>query len=821
MEYVEGEKLSDLLQKGPLPLNEALRIASEMAEALEEAHHHGIVHRDIKTSNIILTDQGHVKITDFGIAKKFRYRVDEEEDWTLTRKGESVSGTPDYKSPEQIRGDPVDQRSDLFQFGMVLYEMLSGVHPFRKAQPMETMGAILKDDPPPLTRYVEDLPDVLHHTIKKMLAKDARERFQSVHEVLTNMNRLREHSGRVRMVAGERARAIPSWMWPALFIVGTALIVLGLALGVGVSYLLTSPTADDPSQLGRIKAELMINTVELASGFAVSPDGLNVVYKKWPERENAPLYLRSLRDGVEMPIAGTENAFSFAIESPAFSPDGDWLAFEKEGKLRKVPVKGGAVEVLCDAPDYPSPTWGPDGAIIFAEMLNGSLRRVSESGGQPELLGNFNALYPEFLPDGSGVLFGVSHGYHTLSLALLDLASGEYQTLLRGVSRAVYARTGHLIFNRKDILYAVRFDLSTHSIQGGEFPVGQDIKYNNWDNQGFWDLSKSGVLVYQTGPIQPCRLVLADFTGLVVETVPAPPGNYLVARFSPDGVRIAVAVVDGGTNSIWVVDRQSGRMTQLPVEGNAVMPIWTPDGESLTYSSDQTGPGDWKTYMQPADGSGSAKLLVDPRQVGLKGFLALEWSRDGQFLVGNGDKVSQGGSATAGVYYLSREDPSSLIPLNPPQVAVSQAGISLSPDGKWAAYSEWDPMGDSQIYVTAFPEGGRRWPISKGFAVTPRWSPDGQKLYFGSKTTDVYSVAVRTEPFLAEEPQLVFQKPVSEFSIGHGYAWLWTSHWDLSPDGRTILRMRWLDRNREWEPPAHFRFNTGFFAELEEKTKRD
>ena len=491
MEYVRGENLKDKLEQGLLSLKDALEMATEIAEALETAHEANIVHRDLKPSNIMLTPDGHVKVMDFGLAKQlFPSRDTDAQEQAITAgltKTGITLGTLAYMSPEQLRGDPVDTRSDIFSFGIVLYEMLTGTDPFQRPQPMETASAILKDDPPLLSRYLNEVPPFLERVMGKMLAKGPDSRYQGVHDVGTDLRQLvREiaeptQAGRDSFTGTTRERSEPRKSRQEMIAWGVAGL-WAIALVIALITLWPNPPVEQsPVRLPfQLSADQFFG-IGNPSGAMLSPNGKQLAYVV-VSGDNRQLYVRSLDQLEATALPGTEGA-----DTPFFSPDGQWLGFSADGKLKKIPVSRGAVMTLCDISGRKGASWGPDGTIIFARGGTEPLWRVPAAGGTPEQITSLDIekgedahRHPWFLPDGKSVLFsaGVTNKFQEANIEVLSLETGERKVLHEGGYFARYLPTGHLVFMQESTLFSVPFDLERLELTGSPAPVLEGI----WTN---------------------------------------------------------------------------------------------------------------------------------------------------------------------------------------------------------------------------------------------------------------------------------------------------------------------------------------------------
>jgi len=591
LEYIQGTTLQEKLIGGPLPVKNALETAGEIAEALEAAHKQRIVHRDLKSSNIMLTPEGHVKVMDFGLAKRLGPAEGMGSQVTegLTQTGMTL-GTLAYMSPEQLRGEDVDTRSDIFSFGVVLYEMLTGVHPFKKAQPMESGNAVLNEAPAPLSQYMNEVPPILQHTVKKMLAKEPDDRYQLIHDVRTDLAELVKEGGlRIASSGPSGTVSASAWWWRA--IPWSVALLMGI---IAISIALWRSPQQVPARTTKFAITPSLTTPLAdfpANDLAISADGRRVVYRANNER-GAQLYLRSLDDLSDRPIPGTEGS---TRGSPFFSPDGESVGFFAGGKLKKVSLSGGSPITLCDAGmTGGSGSWGPDDTIVFSsgDTTLLQLYQVAASGGQPEILATPDSdkgetwyLGPHILPDGKAVLFTISLGKGTsYQIAVLSLETGEQKILIDNGKQARYVETGHLIYEQPGTgtLTAVRFDLETLEVTSDPVPVLQGVR-QLLEGGVDYALSDQGTLVY-IPTSEENRLVWVDRDGRT-QRVTEIQRNFHEPRLSPDGTRLSVTVRDeAGVRNIWIYEIAREILTPFTVEGDNSRAIWSLDA-SDSYSA--------------------------------------------------------------------------------------------------------------------------------------------------------------------------------------------------------------------------------------------
>ncbi|MDA2934176.1 protein kinase, partial [Acidobacteria bacterium AH-259-D05] len=588
-------------------------------------------------SNIMLTPEGHVKVMDFGLAKRMtpvegQY---EEEITTKLTKDDSILGTVPYMSPEQLWGQEVDARSDIFSFGVILYEMLAGVHPFKKGGQIETANAVLSETAPPLSRYTEDIPVLLQHTVKKMLAKEPDRRYQNIADARIDleevMTEIVESPVKARAAveasseaASARSGVLSERSWRRLIPWSIAAMIAVMA-GVGF-WILTRPTSEPLTKFVITTPPPTPLMSTAGNDLAISPDGRRVVYPADPGRPQ--LYVRSLGDFSATPIAGTEGA---TVGSPFFSPDGESLAFFDAGQLKKVSLTGGTPITICEAPGgarYGS--WMED-TIFFSSR--GPLYSISAAGGKPEILatpdiekGEVRYAMPEILPGDKALLFTIFTSTGS-QIALLSLETGEQKLLLAG-RQAHYVPTGHLVYalSETGTLLAAPFDLATLEVTGDSVPILEEVRQNSPGSVDY-SFSSNGTLVYVPAGESEGRLSLVwvDREG-AVEPLGTPLHWYRNPRLSPDGGRVAVTIQEASTD-IWVYDIARQTLTRLTFEGSEnQQPQWTPDGQRVTWRSIREGvPGN--LFWKLADGTGAAERLTTSEFRQNPG----SWSPDGQF----------------------------------------------------------------------------------------------------------------------------------------------------------------------------------------------
>ena len=773
LELVPGETLAERIARGPIPLEEAIEIASQIAEALEEAHEQGIVHRDLKPANIKQTEDGKIKVLDFGLAKVFQEDGAESDaatsmSPTLTRDATRVGvilGTASYMSPEQAKGKRVDKRTDIFAFGAVLYEMLTGKKTFPGEDVSEVLASVIKLEPD-WKALPTGVSSRLLELLRRCLEKDSKRRVRDIGDVRLAME------GAFETAPTPQGVVSPSVGWQPAKAVATAL-ALSVIAGVAVWNVMRS----EPPPIARFSLTLPPGVSLTGIGrhvVALSPDGTRLVYTA-----NDQLYLRAMDQTVATPIRGTEGA-----RSPFFSPDGDWVGFYSDGKLKKVAIRGGAPVSLCDAPVSPfGARWGADGAIVFGQIAAG-IMQVSADGGTPEVLIPLEERElghgPQILPGEKAVLFTLGDGtnWYNAQIVVHSLETGERKVLIEGGRDARYLPTGHLVYVLDGTLLAVPFDVDELEVTGGPIPMAEGFMTAVGVDAGAaqFSVSDSGALVYVTGSDPGKRtLVWVNRDGRE-EALAAEPHAYTYPRISPDGGRVALDVRDE-EQDIWIWDFAHETLTRLTfAPGRDQYPVWTPDGRQVAFSSERDGTSN--LYWKAADGTGAVERLYESENAQVP----YAFTPDGRQLVLR--KASADVSKGFDLEVLSLKG--STEPLLATEF--NERNAEISPDGRWLAY-ESNASGQFEIYVRPFPnvEDGQ-WLISSGRGARPLWSPDGRELFYlapGARLMAVPVETVQTEASFAHgKPEEVFRGYYvpGGISIGRSY--------DIAPDGERFLMIK-------------------------------
>jgi serine/threonine-protein kinase len=800
MEHLVGQTLAERLTKGPLPLAQALEVATQIADALAAAHKQGIVHRDLKPGNVMLTKTG-AQLLDFGLARLTAHGEQPAvgsltsaptQQAPLTGEG-TILGTLPYMAPEQVEGKPADARTDLWALGTILYEMVTGVRAFEASTPTSLVGAILEREPTPLKERQPLTPPSLERLVRRCLAKDPDERWDTAHDLADELRWVAETAaapGPEASRARSTARRMTPWVLGVLAVMATALAAWTLIRPETRPIARLSVVLPPGERLGLSPAQAAI---------AISPDGSRLAYVA--EREGAPrqLYLRALDELEPTPLPGTEGAVN-----PFFSPDGQWVGFIARGKLKKISVTGGAPITLCDAHRFQmGATWAPDDTIIFRRRQTRGLCRVSASGGPPEVLtspdvtkGEQDHKWPEILPGGRAVLYSFSTADVVTTddahIAVLSLDTGEEKLLLEGGHGPRYAPTGHLVYARGGTLRAVKFDLERLEATEPSVQVLAGVRTHQEGGAPSFAFSRNGTLVYVPGGPQPDRtLVWVNRQGVASAITPDERG-YSRPRLSPDGQRIAVSI--GWRNGhLWVYDLSRGTFSPLTHRWDNNDPVWTPDGTRVLFRSDRGGQTLWNVFWTSADGSGEVEQLLEADRLQAPHSI----SPDGEVLAFTRRHDSRGWDIL--LYPMNGEgEPREFV-----ATEFDENFPRFSPDGRWVAYDSYE-TGQREVYVKPFPDPGASVRISTEGGARPVWAPSGRELFYrdGDK---MMAVTVETEPeFSAARPRLLYEGR---------YQW----NYDISPDGERFLMIR----EPETEPVTQLHVVFNWFEELKRLVPTD
>ena len=747
MEYLEGDTLAARLERGALPTPELLRIAIAVADALDKAHRQGVVHRDLKPGNIILT-KGGAKLLDFGLAKERRAAVAIDsmtamptQAQPLTAQG-TIVGTFQYMAPEQIEGAEADARADIFAFGTVLYEMATGRRPFEGKTQASVIAAILAAEPQPITALRPAAPAALDRVIRTCLAKDPDERFQSAHDLLLQLRFIAVDSSTpaASAVAGRRGRL---WGNPRLAW-GVAALSSIVAVAAVAMLMRTPGPAPQPVLRAVIlppeKVALDV-TGDFAGPVVISPDGTQVAFVARADGIKS-IWVRPLNALAAHRLDDSEGS-SF----PFWSADSRQIGFFSEGKVKRVPAAGGPTAIVADAPNARGGTWSKDNVIVFSPDYQGGLLRVPASGGAALPATSIDAhkhsthRWPFFLPDGRHFLYlatnhaGGDPQANGIYVASID--GGEPRFLMPCVSNAIYAN-GHLLFHSQTALMVQPFDPGSGKFLGEPTALIEGVQFD----PGVWrmvaSVSETGTMIYIRGSaVLGAELAWFDRTGKEVGGR-LPRDSYRDPSISPDGRKLAVALGDP-LRTIWIIDLAQGTRARLTFDTAIhINPAWSPDGKYVAFTSG-TVPGA-SIHRKGVDGTTPDELLVEEKDATL---LSPAFSPDGKFLV----YLKAIGPSGNGIYAMplaGERTPQVVVPSPSPQTLLSYPRVS--PDGRWLAYGSSE-SGRSQLYVTSFPSGAGKWQVSISGGDMAAWRRDGREIYFasGSELTGAEVTAVGSQ----------------------------------------------------------------------------
>ena len=720
LELVEGPTLAERIARGPMPVEEALAIVRQIADAVEYAHERGVIHRDLKPANIKLTGPGsghpgQVKVLDFGLAKLAEKGGEAGAALTQTM---AISGTPGYLAPEQLDGKPADARSDIFAFGCVLYELLSGRRAFGGNTLAASLAATATAEPQP----IGGAPKELEKLVRRCLRKDPRRRIQHMGDVRVALEDLKEESESGGDSAAEARPAGSRLRWTM------AVALLGLAaVSAGALYLRQKPV--EPAvlrfTLSPPEKTFFRQAIGVPSPALMSPDGRRIAFTATSANGKSQLWVRALDALAAQPLPGTDGAV------PAFwSPDSAAIGFGADGKLKRIDVAGGPPVAMAEAPALRGGAWSPRGVVVFAPDRTGNLMRVAAAGGPAspatklDGAGGANShRFPWFLPDGRHFLFsaGASGADHT-AIRIGSLDSLESQPLLEADSNAIYAR-GYLLFLRESTLMAQPFDPKRLAFTGRAAPMVEQVQRVSTAAYGIFSASETGLLAYQTvADLGNLRLTWMDRGGKRLSNAGGP-ADLGRMQISPDQKRVATAISEGNNTNIWIYNLASGQNSRFTF-GNAVEqePVWSPDGRVIVFASN--GKGRFDLYRKASDGTGSEELLYAD---GLNKYPS-SWSPDGKFVLYTAFGDPKTGNDVWVLPLAAGAKPFPLL-----QSPFDEGNAQFSPDGRWVAYQS-NESGRFEIYVMPFgPEGGvpgGKRQISTASGISARWRRDGRELFY-------------------------------------------------------------------------------------------
>jgi serine/threonine protein kinase/WD40 repeat protein len=772
MELLDGETLAERLARGAMPMDELLAVAIPLADALSQAHRSGLIHRDLKPGNVMLT-KGGAKLMDFGLAKGLEASSPSDLTSTptltspLTAAG-MILGTFQYMAPEQLEGKPADARSDIFAFGTMLHEMATGMRAFQGETQAALIASILKEEPPAVSETRPASPMAFDHVVARCLAKSPEARWQTVSDLSAELQW--SASGKApaegspgATTQGHRQTAMPGWAWGVMALLGVVLFAAG--------WLLHRPAAQARSV---VRSSVLLpgglNLDTSNKSLALSPDGSSIAYTGTDSEGRSGIWVRRL-DGLNAQhLAGTEGA-----TYPFWSPDSRTLGFFADRKLRKIPASGGTAQTICDAPDGRGAGWGADGLIVFAPQSFGGLFQVAAAGGTPtpatvEERADWTHRNPHFLPDGKRLLYfaGSPEIGMTGAIHSLDVTTGETAEVLEENSEGIFVEPGYVAFVREGNLMVQPMDRRSLQVTGEAVPLVEDVQFNNFRWTGTYSFSATGLLLYRSREIETERqLTWFDLEGNELGTVGDPAGFWVSLEISPDGRRAVSSVRQAdGKSDLWIHDLERNVSSKFTFgDVAAVAGFWSPDGTQIAFSD-----GGGRILVKAADGSGTHRTVTT------EGILPWGWTPDGtQVLVMQQSNETQLDLALVPV---SGDEPPT------PIVATAAAETlgAFSPDGRWLAYLS-DESGRNELYVVAYPGPGGKWQVSRDGAQWFEWLPDGSGVLYVNPQSGSFRV-----PLIAQGTNLEIGAAQS-VAIPTTGSLLTTngSLATLAPDGKRLL----------------------------------
>jgi len=767
MELVEGPTLGDRITRGPIPIEEALPVASEIAEALEYAHERGIVHRDLKPANIKLSREGQVKVLDFGLAKAL------SDETPASRQSNSptlsvaatqagiILGTAAYMAPEQAKGMEVDRRADIWAFGVVLYEMLSGKHMFDEPTTSETLAAVLKSDIK-LDSLPASTPATVRRLLERCLDRDRRQRLRDIGEARIVIEQAIAHPETETMWAVVSPRTVTTWG----SLLPWALAVVAAAVATGSLWMLWH--TPQPLSVVRLTSEVGTDATMYTlygSAAVLSPDG-KILALVATKTDRPQIYVRRLDQLQATALVGTEGARDLF-----FSPDGQWIGFFADAKLKKISVNGGAAVVLGDASDDRGGTWADDGTIIYSPIPTSGLWRVSSGGGKPEPLTQLDQAaaqgthrWPQALPGSRAVLYiegPISTNFEDADIAVQSLQSGERKVVQRGGYYPQYLPSGHLVYMHQGTLFAALFDPDRLELTTQPVPAIESVAASPNFGGAQFHFSQNGSVVYIPGtnanPLVSIQWM--DHAGKTQPLRPTP-GHYFDLRFSPDGRRVAISDIDQ-QQDVWVYEWARDTMSRFTYDPlSDRYPVWTPDGRRIAFASVRANKSSYSVYWQRVDGTGEPQRLTEGRS----NQIPMSWHPSGKSLAFREIQPQTGWD----IMILPMDgDEASGWKAGKPTVFLAtpfiESEAAFSPDGRWLAYQS-DESGKNEVYVRPFPSREGKWQVSTAGGEYPTWSPNQKEMFY--RTADqriwVAPYTVEGDSFRPDKPRLWSDVPFTD-----------------------------------------------------------
>jgi Tol biopolymer transport system component len=770
MEYLEGETLAAQLQKGPLPLDQALAYAIQIADALDKAHRKGVTHRDLKPGNIMIT-KGGAKLLDFGLAKLqpaeavAGLSAAATVTSPLTGHG-TILGTLLYMAPEQVEGRETDARSDIFSFGAIVYEMATGRRAFDGKSQASVIAAILEREPPAMSALQPLTPPALDRAVQKCLRKDPDERWQSARDVTDELKWIAEGGSHAGMpaatVSGRKHGTRLAWA------VAAGMIVIA-AIGASLAYFRPAPAEVQAIRFS-IGPPEKANFTPGTGFLALSPDGSKLAFTAGVST-GAQLWIRALDALIARPLPGTDRA-----SQPFWSADSHFVAFSAEGNLKKIAVSGGPAQTITAvSTGISAGTWSRDGVILFSRASAGStIERVSAAGGTPTPVTTLDSSgqetghgFPYFLPDGKHFLyFARNRKLESSAIYVGSLDSKERALVLNATSNAAFVPPGHLLFNRQGTLMAQPFDVERLQLTSEAVPIAEGVQFNAVS--ATFAASQNGVLAYRSQlGATPRTLAWVGRSG-TEQPISAPAHGYQQPRLSPDGRRIALEIEERGSQ-IWLYDLARETLTRLTFEGTVnSVPVWTPDARRITFYSNKEGPSN--LFWQNADGTGGLERLTTSPNAEAP----MSWSPDGQLLAFTRfDPANE-----RDMWVLRLADRKAEPFLRTPFV---EGGQQFSPDGRWAAYVS-NESGRAEIYVQPYPGPGGKWQISTQGGTEPMWNHNGRELFYRSGNKMMAVEVTMQQAFSAGKPAVLFDRQYVSTPLPQT-----APFYDVSADGQRFL----------------------------------